>query len=100
MHHYARLGGEFLDGDAEFAGRIVEQHPAHLRAELAQRRVIARHRAGTGLYIMPWKPGLPYTASTAGAGTMRTFDQSASSSSAMMSGTRSSTPAPSRSPPT
>src|SRR5580704_9755342 len=36
--------------------------------------------------MAPPKPGLPNTASTGGAGTTRTFDQSASSSSAKISG--------------
>src|SRR2546425_4894423 len=43
---------------------------------------------------MPPNPGFPYSASFGGAGTMRTFDQSASSSSATISGSEVSEPCP------
>jgi hypothetical protein len=46
------------------------------------------------VYIMPPNPGLPYSLSSGGAGTTRTFDQSASSSSARMSGSEVSDPCP------
>ena len=77
------------------ARRIVEQHAAHLRAERPQRRVVARHRVGAGrVHHAAESPDCRRSPRSAAPARCFTLAQSASSSSAMISGSEVIDPCP------